>query len=167
MFDRLLLLDNGSPLYFGALGYEASTLINYFESNGARGFVSGENPAEWMLEIASGPPDKESQGGRGHNDWSEIWQSSPQKREALRELAELRSGVSGTMTSSECKDEGRKFAAPFGQQVIVVCKRIFQDQWRSPTYLYSKVTLSVCLVSCVFSSVTKVGPCLYFADYTS
>ncbi|KAI4597290.1 hypothetical protein KJ359_004395 [Pestalotiopsis sp. 9143b] len=157
MFDRLLLLDNGSPLYFGALGYEASTLINYFESNGARGFVSGENPAEWMLEIASGPPDKESQGGRGHNDWSEIWQSTPQKREALRELAELRSGVSGTMTSSECKDEGRKFAAPFGQQVIVALANGIS--FYNATLDYTGVVgllFSIFLITSLFSTIDQL-----------
>jgi ATP-binding cassette, subfamily G (WHITE), member 2, SNQ2 len=45
VFDRLLLLKKGGQtVYFGDLGYNAETLIHYFEKNGSRRCDAGENP---------------------------------------------------------------------------------------------------------------------------
>lgn len=45
VFDRLLLLRRGGQtVYFGDLGENASTLIRYFEKNGARHCGDEENP---------------------------------------------------------------------------------------------------------------------------
>ena len=45
MFDRLLLLrKGGQTVYFGDIGPNALTLINYFERNGARKCGDEENP---------------------------------------------------------------------------------------------------------------------------
>ena len=45
VFDRILLLrKGGQTVYFGDLGYTATTLINYFEENGARKCLPEENP---------------------------------------------------------------------------------------------------------------------------
>lgn len=44
-FDRLLLLrKGGETVYFGDLGLNATTLINYFERNGSRQCLPEENP---------------------------------------------------------------------------------------------------------------------------
>ena len=49
-FDRLLFLARGGKtVYFGDIGYEASTLARYFERNGAHQLPDDANPAEWML----------------------------------------------------------------------------------------------------------------------
>ena len=45
VFDRLLLLrKGGETVYFGDLGRNATTLINYFERNGSRPCGPNENP---------------------------------------------------------------------------------------------------------------------------
>ena len=45
VFDRLLLLQKGGKtVYFGGLGLNATTLIDYFERNGSRSCTYGENP---------------------------------------------------------------------------------------------------------------------------
>jgi hypothetical protein len=45
MFDRLLLLrKGGQTVYFGDLGQNASTVLHYFQSNGARLCGEDENP---------------------------------------------------------------------------------------------------------------------------
>ena len=45
VFDRLLLLrKGGQTVYFGDLGRNCTTLINYFEKNGARKCEERENP---------------------------------------------------------------------------------------------------------------------------
>lgn len=40
-----------------------------------------------------------------------------------------------------------QFAAPFGVQLWTVAIRIFQQYWRTPSYLYSKTLLCVAVVS--------------------
>jgi len=45
VFDRVLLLQKGGKTtYFGDLGHHATTLIRYFEANGARKCEAVENP---------------------------------------------------------------------------------------------------------------------------
>lgn len=45
MFDRLLLLrKGGETVYFGDLGHNSSTLLDYFQRNGARECDDEENP---------------------------------------------------------------------------------------------------------------------------
>jgi ATP-binding cassette, subfamily G (WHITE), member 2, SNQ2 len=45
MFDRLLLLrKGGKTVYFGDIGQNTSTTIDYFERNGSRKCLPGENP---------------------------------------------------------------------------------------------------------------------------
>jgi len=40
----LLLRKGGQTCYFGDIGRNATTLIDYFERNGARECLPGENP---------------------------------------------------------------------------------------------------------------------------
>jgi len=50
VFDRLLLLrKGGQTVYFGDLGRKSTTLINYFEKNGARVCTDSENPYAYIL----------------------------------------------------------------------------------------------------------------------
>ena len=45
VFDRLLLLrKGGQTVYFGDIGPNSSTLVNYFERNGAAKCKDDENP---------------------------------------------------------------------------------------------------------------------------
>lgn len=45
VFDRLLLLRvGGQTVYFGDIGYNSSTMLSYFERNGARPCHPDENP---------------------------------------------------------------------------------------------------------------------------
>ncbi|OTA63684.1 hypothetical protein K449DRAFT_31387 [Hypoxylon sp. EC38] len=154
MFDRLLLLDkNGTMLYFGDIGDDASTLINYFESNGAPKCQSKHNPAEWMLEVTGNvsTPNPEIDTNPADNtkrlNWSDKWNASPQRQEVLNYLADLRlKGVEVEVSSSnKDRDRDREYAMPFTRQLTAVTKRILQDQWRNPVYLHSKFALSILL----------------------
>ena len=40
----------GQTVYFGDIGKNSATLLEYFERNGARKCDSSENPAEYILE---------------------------------------------------------------------------------------------------------------------
>lgn len=45
MFDRLLLLrKGGETVYFGDLGHNATTVLQYFQRNGGRLCEPEENP---------------------------------------------------------------------------------------------------------------------------
>ncbi|GMF62608.1 unnamed protein product [[Candida] boidinii] len=51
-FDRLLFLARGGrTVYFGDLGENCQTMIDYFEKYDADPCPSNANPAEWMLEL--------------------------------------------------------------------------------------------------------------------
>lgn len=146
MFDRLLLLDKGgTTLYFGDIGPDGSTLIDYFETNGARKCQADDNPAEWMLEVTgnmsqAGVEDH----GKELSPWAGKWNLSPQRQAVLERLEGLKPDVSSPPPS---EDSGGEYATSFPKQLIIVSKRIFQDQWRDPAYLFSKIALSFLLVS--------------------
>ena len=48
-FDRLLLLAKGGrTVYFGDIGKDSKTLVDYFERNGGPVYDKSVNPAEYM-----------------------------------------------------------------------------------------------------------------------
>lgn len=53
-FDEVLLLaSSGREVYFGNTGERGTTVINYFERNGAPAAAPDANPAEYILEVSS------------------------------------------------------------------------------------------------------------------
>lgn len=131
-------------LYFGDLGLDASTLISYFEANGAPECRPGENPAEWVLNVTgnkAAPGQENTKSGR----WCEKWERSHENQAVLKELDSIHAPESQEDTING--ERHREFAASYSQQMIAVSRRIFQEQWRDPIYLYCKITLSIGLVS--------------------
>ncbi|CAI4743353.1 BGN_3a_G0047380.mRNA.1.CDS.1 [Saccharomyces cerevisiae] len=43
-------LNSGQTIYFGEIGKNSSSVIKYFEKEGARKCQQNENPAEYILE---------------------------------------------------------------------------------------------------------------------
>lgn len=144
-FDRLLFLARGGrTVYFGEVGEGAHILTKYFERNGAHPCPPDANPAEWMLEVIGAAP-----GTATDIDWHDTWRASPEYTEVHRELARLKSELPATQVSSSSADKAsyREFAAPFGVQLWEVTQRVFRQYWRTPSYIYSKISL------CLFSSL--------------
>lgn len=147
-FDRLLFLARGGrTVYFGEVGQNSRTIATYFEVNGAHKCPDDANPAEWMLEVIGAAP-----GSHTDIDWHEVWRNSPQYQEVHRELERLKNDRPNEaplhrVATKENKASYREFAAPFGVQFWEVSKRVFQQYWRTPSYIYSKTAL------CVFSSL--------------
>lgn len=53
-FDEVLLLaSSGREVYFGNTGERGTTVIDYFERNGAPAAAPDANPAEYILEVSS------------------------------------------------------------------------------------------------------------------
>ncbi|KAF8997054.1 pleiotropic drug resistance ABC transporter [Cyathus striatus] len=137
VFDRLLLLKKGGKTsYFGDLGDNASTLISYFERNGARQCMPDENPAEYMLDvIGAGATATSAQ------DWYDVWLKAPESEAVQREIDTIlaegrkRQAVEATIHS--------EFATSWPYQVSQLLKRDAEAHWRDPTYLMAKLVLNV------------------------
>ncbi|KAL5362246.1 ABC-2 type transporter-domain-containing protein [Aspergillus floccosus] len=141
-FDRLLLLASGGrTVYFGDIGESSEHLISYFERNGAPPCTQGANPAEWMLESIGAAPGSSSQ-----IDWPATWQNSPEYQVVKEELQRLRISSGSSALHAEDKESSGEFAASFRLQLWEVTHRVFQQYWRTPSYIYSKASL-VTLVS--------------------
>ncbi|KAJ9488865.1 hypothetical protein VN97_g4403 [Penicillium thymicola] len=140
-FDRLLLLaKGGKTVYFGGVGQGSETLMDYFVRNGGPPCPPGNNPAEHMLQVIGAAP-----GAQTSIDWPTVWRNSSEYQEVRRELDTLRQLASQPSPISDPNDRSSyaEFAAPFSEQITYVGRRVFQQYWRSPSYIYSKALLTV------------------------
>jgi ABC-type multidrug transport system ATPase subunit len=138
-FDRLLFLAKGGrTVYFGDIGESSKTLIEYFVNNGANPCPLDANPAEWMLEVIGAAP-----GSHSEVDWPLVWRNSPELKEVHREIEQMKKDGELKAISSSDKAGYHEFATPFTVQFAEVQKRVFQQYWRTPSYIYSKILLCV------------------------
>ncbi|KAJ5050773.1 uncharacterized protein L3040_002644 [Drepanopeziza brunnea f. sp. 'multigermtubi'] len=145
-FDRLLFLAKGGrTVYFGEVGEGSHILIKYFERFSGMTCPPTANPAEWMLEVIGAAP-----GTHSDVDWHEAWRGSPEYQSVKQELARLADELPKTTPppSSGDKASYREFAAPMMVQQYEVMKRVFQQYWRTPNYIFSKTSL--CVASAAF-----------------
>nr|A0A2U8U2K9.1 RecName: Full=ABC transporter asL7; AltName: Full=Xenovulene A biosynthesis cluster protein L7 [Sarocladium sp. 'schorii']AWM95783.1 ABC transporter [Sarocladium sp. 'schorii'] len=142
-FDRLLLLaDGGKTVYFGDIGENSSTLVEYFERKAKHPCPPNANPAEWMLEAIGAAP-----GTTSEVDWQHVWRTSPEFDRVQEELSRLREHGSQSNSHDSEKSETKavtyhgEFAVPLWTQFVVVIERVFQQSWRTPAYIYSRFAL--------------------------
>ena len=140
-FDRLLLLQKGGrTAYFGELGPNSSTLINYFEKRS--GILCGENanPAEYILDVigagATATTDK---------NWFQLYRESELYAEMQEELARVRclKDVQGEVSETHLSQQSREYAQPFVVQFAQLMQRTFMAYWRDPSYILSKLMLNI------------------------
>lgn len=136
-FDRLLLLaKGGKTVYFGDIGENGSTLTSYFERNGSVPCGAKENPAEWMLKVIGAAP-----GAHTDHDWNEVWRNSAESAAVRNELDRLTNTKGGNGQTSASTETPSYYAAPTYQQMVSVTRRVFEQYWRSPSYIYAKLVL--------------------------
>lgn len=137
-FDRLLFLQKGGKtVYFGDLGEGCKTMIKYFEDHGAHKCPPDANPAEWMLEVIGAAP-----GSVATQDYHQVWRNSEEYKAVQKELAWMEAEL--PKITEEASDETRKqFATSIPYQCSLVCIRLFQQYWRTPSYLWSKFILTI------------------------
>ncbi|KAG6900276.1 hypothetical protein C0993_000464 [Termitomyces sp. T159_Od127] len=133
VFDRMLLLrKGGQTVYFGNLGKNATTLINYFERNGSRPCLPDENPAEFMLDVIGAGATASSA-----LDWHDIWLKSEESQKVQIEVDNIHTeGRSRPPVEATLHHE---FATNWFNQVALLFKRNAQAYWRDPTYLMAKL----------------------------
>ncbi|WJG35769.1 putative ATP-binding cassette transporter [Fusarium oxysporum Fo47] len=136
-FDRLLLLSKGKTIYFGDIGDGSRTLVDYFTRNGAHSLPAGSNPAEYMLHVIGAAP-----GSTTDIDWPAVWRESPEYQHVQEELGKLAS-LNNTAATNQDSSIYTEFAASPIEQYRQVIKRVFEQYWRSPGYIYAKVLLSL------------------------
>ncbi|KAF5093006.1 hypothetical protein D0Z03_002595 [Geotrichum reessii] len=145
-FDRLLfLLKGGRTAYFGDIGKNASTLINYFERNGAFPCPPEANPAEWILHVVGAAP-----GSHTDIDWFEAWKNSPEYADLHNELDKMANNLRDNVVDDPSLK--KPFAAPLWKQTLIVTRRVFEQYWRTPSYIWSKFAL--CTISPLFVGFT-------------
>jgi hypothetical protein len=74
-------------------------------------------------------------------DWPVVWRNSAEYRGVQDELSRLSSNA-GANEISQRSVGSSEFAAPLWLQFKEVCRRVFQQYYRSPTYVLSKGFLS-------------------------
>lgn len=127
-FDRLLfLMKGGKTIYFGEVGENSRTLLDYFERNGAPRCDDDANPAEYMLDIC---------GKKSDRDWSEVWKTTPEAKEVQAELDRIHEAKKKEPSNSE--DSTSQFAVSLMTQIRFVTIRVFQQYWRTPDYISGK-----------------------------
>ncbi|KAF2189385.1 hypothetical protein K469DRAFT_737188 [Zopfia rhizophila CBS 207.26] len=141
-FDRLLFLaKGGKTVYFGEIGQNSRTLLDYFESHGARKCNDEENPAEYMLEIVN----------NGRNDqgqsWYTVWKSSDERQSVEREIDRIHQEKQHDIVAGE-EEAGAlaEFAMPFFAQVWEVTYRVYQQYWRMPSHIFAKFMLGIAAI---------------------
>jgi hypothetical protein len=131
-FDRLLFLaKGGKTVYFGPIGENSRTLLDFFEANGGRKCDDAENPAEYMLEIVN----------KGKNDqdqeWPNVWNDSKERSTVLQEIEDMHASHRDQHTEED-PHASNEFAMPFAAQLHATTTRIFQQYWRMPSYVAAK-----------------------------
>ncbi|EPE03872.1 hypothetical protein F503_01762 [Ophiostoma piceae UAMH 11346] len=136
-FDRLMFLARGGKtVYFGEIGENSKTMTSYFERNGGFPCPHDANPAEWMLEVIGAAP-----GSHSDVNWPEAWRASPEFVAVQTELERLKNNPGPAAEKSSA--DYREFAASFPAQFKEVVMRVFEQYWRTPSYIYSKMALCI------------------------
>ncbi|KAL3463322.1 ABC-2 type transporter-domain-containing protein [Aspergillus heterothallicus] len=150
-FDRLLFLAKGGrTVYFGNIGEESRTLLDYFEANGARACGSSENPAEYILEVIGA-----GASGKSNQDWPVIWKESTQAKDIQTEIDRIHQ-ERGSASTEEDDNTHQEYAMPFTSQLWYVTQRVFQQYWREPIYIWAKLILAI--ASSLFIGFTFFKP---------
>ncbi|KAF8638204.1 hypothetical protein AX16_010550 [Volvariella volvacea WC 439] len=137
VFDRLLLLrKGGQTVYFGDIGHNAQSLIDYFERNGGRKCLPAENPAEYMLDVIGAGATATSS-----LDWYKIWQNSPEAQILQRDIESIH--IEGRKRPAAEAAFTSEFATPWIVQLKELLIRDAQAHWRDPVYLVAKMMLNI------------------------
>ena len=148
-FDRLLALSSeGQQLYFGEIDH----VLQYFEQHGAV-CPADANPAEFVLETVGAGMDARHD-SRGA-DWARAWSESPEAEEVDEDIALINTqspSLSDFEDNTDCE-----FNATLGEQTRLLTIRKLKHQWRSVSYIYSKLWVHVIAALLVGFTIFQAG----------
>ncbi|KAI7880358.1 hypothetical protein K492DRAFT_187898 [Lichtheimia hyalospora FSU 10163] len=132
-FDHLLLLvRGGKTAYYGEIGKDSSTMINYFESKGGPKCSQDANPAEYILEVAASKT--------SGMDWAKIWEESDEAKALQNELEDIHQNA-----DQHPARHARMYATNLWTQFKLVHKRMALAYWRSPNYNIGRFFTIMCI----------------------
>lgn len=137
-FDTILALNpGGNTFYFGPVGDNGRTVVDYFAE---RGVVCppNKNVAEFILETAA--KGRRSNGKR--IDWDEEWRNSKELLQLRKDVEQINVERSERPTL-ETTSSQYEYAAPISLQCWMLTKRLFVNYWRDSSYLYGKLFISI------------------------
>jgi ABC-type multidrug transport system ATPase subunit/ABC-type multidrug transport system permease subunit len=159
LFDSALVLQRGGQMaFFGQLGDEAQSFIDYFEKvPGIAPLQPSHNPATWVLEALETQYNRPRHGRHQASEDEKPVALAPtvdfvayfDKSDQCRLLEEDLDQDGITRPSPflpEIKYE-RKRAAAIGTQVAQLMKRSLRLHWRTPTYDLARLLFSVILAA--------------------
>jgi ATP-binding cassette subfamily G (WHITE) protein 2 (SNQ2) len=136
-FDRLLLLrKGGQTVYFGDIGKNSTTMINYFQENGGYSCPPDANPAEYILDVIGAGATATTD-----TDWNSAWKNSPQAKAVEEELDTLLED--GRKRHAIDTEQHSEFSTRWVFQVKTLWEREIVRHGRDPTYLVAKLALNV------------------------
>lgn len=158
-FDMLVLLQTGGRMmYCGPLGHESADLIAYFSAAGVRPIQAGENPANYMLDVAGGSAAGTSSGP----DFVELYKTSEllaANTKAVDEACQP-SGEPPSVT-------GGTYAATYWVQLQQLLGRQMTRYWRMPQYNGIRFVVSLAFALVVGSLYYKKGQVSAGAPFTA
>lgn len=134
-FDCLLLLSYGRSLYFDDLGVRSSSVVRYFEERGARSCERNQNPAEWLLKITANT----------NVNWASTRRESNERRVVVDVITKVES-TAVPKTSEQSPSSSKHFVIPSLRQLRLVIRRTLHSDWRTPSYLCSRLFLFLGMV---------------------
>ncbi|CUM47289.1 unnamed protein product [Debaryomyces tyrocola] len=81
-------------------------------------------------------------GSHANQDYHEVWRNSSEYQDTQGELNKMERELV-SLPRDESPEARKSYATPIWKQYLIVTKRVFEQNWRSPTYIYSKIFLVV------------------------
>ena len=94
-----------------------------------------------MLDVIGAAP-----GSENTIDWPVVWNESEERQAIKATLKEMKETLSHKPVENNLSALD-PYAAPFNVQLRTVLTRVFEQYWRTPSYLYSKIVLCASSVS--------------------
>ncbi len=92
-----------------------------------------------MLEIVGA-----GASGKSTQDWHEVWKGSKESKDVQTQLDRIHEEKGKeTPAHDVTKEGGSEFAMPFWTQLLYVTIRVFQQYWRTPSYIWGKLLLGI------------------------
>jgi len=127
--DLLLLVKGGNTAYFGPMGENSETVLDYFSSLPEAGpITSNSNPADYILSVV---------GAMEPENVAESYLQSDAHKDIVAQVDEDLATEAKTVAGETAFDEVRKEIREkrnFFRELLLLTKRHFWTQWRNPSY---------------------------------